>query len=228
MVYICSFKMARQFKLSFPPSHGGRRQNAGRKPLGDRAGVPHRAREPFHKPRPVLVTLRLERVVWNLRRRRTYGVVREAILRSNRAGRVAITHYSVLGNHLHLIVEAADDHVLTRGMQGFSIRVARALNALMGRSGRVFADRFHSRVLKTAREVRNALAYVLCNARKHKLARDTGRNWVDPYSSAPTFLGWKRRVREIDLPPPIAAPSTWLLRVGWRRHGLLDPAYVPK
>lgn len=228
MIDICSIKMARQFKLTFPPSHGGKRKNAGRKPVRERAGVPHRAREAFEKRRPVLVTLRLEPVVWNLRRRSTYSVVRDAILRTNLAGRVAITHYAIMGNHLHLIIEALDYKVLSRGMQGFSIRVARALNTLMGRSGKVFSDRFHSRVLKTAREVRNALAYVLCNARKHKLVRNPARNWVDPYSSAPIFQGWKRRVQEIDLPPPIAAPATWLLRTGWRRHGLLDPAYVPK
>jgi hypothetical protein len=25
----------------------------------------------------------------------------------------------------------------------------------------------------------------------------------------------------------VAAPHTWLLGVGWRRHGLVDPAEVP-
>ena len=35
------------------------------------------------------------------------------------------------------------------------------------RRGSVFADRYHDRVLKTPREVRNALRYVLGNGRKH-------------------------------------------------------------
>lgn len=113
-------------------------------------------------------------------------------------------------------------------MQGLSIRMAKAINGLMGTKGRVFADRFHARVLETAREVRNALAYVLCNARKHGFARGVTRSWVDPYSSAPRFRGWKRRVHCPNAPPtPTAAALTSLLRVGWRRYGLLDPAFVP-
>jgi hypothetical protein len=27
--------------------------------------------------------------------------------------------------------------------------------------------------------------------------------------------------------PEVARPRTWLLRVGWRRHGLVDPSEVP-
>ena len=53
------------------------------------------------------------------------------------------------------------------GMQGLAIRIARGLNRLWGRKGKVFADRYHDRVLRTPREVRNALAYVLNNARRH-------------------------------------------------------------
>ncbi|MDG2305834.1 MAG: hypothetical protein P8R42_14555 [Candidatus Binatia bacterium] len=80
-----------------------------------------------------------------------------------------------MGNHLHLIVEAQSELALSRGRQGLLIRIARALNKLMGRRGKVFTGRFHSRVLRTGREIQNALAYVLCNARKHGLARNGPR-----------------------------------------------------
>ena len=43
------------------------------------------------------------------------------------------------------------------------IRIARVLNKLWRRRGRVFADRYHDRILKTPREVKNALVYVLAN-----------------------------------------------------------------
>lgn len=39
------------------------------------------------------------------------------------------------------------------------------------------------------------------------------------------FDGW--RDREPPLPGVTAAPGTWLLRVGRRKHGLIDPAAVP-
>jgi hypothetical protein len=54
---------------------------------------------------------------------------------------------------------------------------------------------------------------------------------LDPASSARWFEGW-RRDRAIesdtrDIPPPVTRARTWLLAIGWRRHGLLDPADVP-
>jgi hypothetical protein len=86
------------------------------------------------------------------------------------------------------------------------------------------------RALRTPRDVRNALAYVLLNIRKHWTGR-TGAPppvRVDEASSGPWFDGWSRRLLPSSAePPPVAAPRTWLLRVGWRRHGLIEPAEVP-
>ena len=50
-------------------------------------------------------------------------------------------------------------------MQGLLIRIAKGLNKLWMHKGSVFADRYHDRILRTPREVRSALAYVLQNAR---------------------------------------------------------------
>ncbi len=54
-----------------------------------------------------------------------------------------------------------------RGMTAVASRLARAANRVFGRSGRVLAGRYHLRALETPREVRNAIAYVLLNVRKH-------------------------------------------------------------
>jgi hypothetical protein len=82
-------------------------------------------------------------------------------------------------------------------------------------------------VLSTPRQIRAALAYVLCNARKHgKAPRELG--WLDPYSSAGAFDGWRGTSHDALTPmPPIVAPRTWLLAVGWRRGGLIDPDHCP-
>ena len=90
---------------------------------------------------------------------------------------------------------------------------------------------YHLHVLRTVREVRNAIGYVLNNARRHltRAGRAPARTaQVDPASSGAWFLGWRPGVplpRAIG-PPPVARAMTWLARVGWRRLGLLDPAEI--
>jgi len=187
---------------------------------------------------PAHVTLRLESGLPFLRDVR---VVRE-LERTFAAGcdrrDFRLVHYSLLGNHAHLIVEAQDRDALGRGMKAIGVRLARAVNRIAGRSGRVLADRYHHRVLPTPREVHRALRYVLLNARHHtatvrKVLNETVR--LDPASSARWFDGWKRKATLTSgatsaashRPPPVARARTWLLNVGWRRHGLLDPADVP-
>ncbi|MCP3914529.1 MAG: hypothetical protein GY711_03105 [bacterium] len=144
-----------------------------------------------------------------------------------------LNHYSVQGNHLHFIVEAKDRTSLSRGIQGLSIRIARALNKLWGRRGKLFADRYFDRILRTPREVRNALQYalqyVLKNTDQHKSHAKTQRpleaDPIDIFCSGMFFDGWREfRLDELGAsePPPLAEPRTWLQRVGWRRHGLLS------
>ena len=105
------------------------------------------------------------------------------------------------------------------------------MNQVFGRRGPVLAGRYHVRVLRTPREVRNALAYVLLNARKHWKERRGVAPPVklDEASSERWFDGWKGRRKEAPGhdPPDVANARTWLLREGWRRHGLVDLAEVP-
>jgi hypothetical protein len=123
-------------------------------------------------------------------------------------------------------------------MKAIGARIARAVNRVARRTGPVLADRYHSRMLPTPKEVRNALRYVLLNGRRHAATaqaalRKTVR--VDPASSGRWFNGWKRETRATNGDEssgrsgraPVARARTWLLAVGWRRHGLLDPADVP-
>jgi putative transposase len=115
----------------------------------------------------------------------------------------------------------------TRAMCGLTCRFAKKLNQLMGRrTGDVFADRFHSHLLATPRAVRTALAYVLCNFRKHGAA--SRFDVLDPFSSARWFAGWLGITSISVDDAPVAAPRTWLLGVGWRRAGgPIDPHHMP-
>jgi REP element-mobilizing transposase RayT len=161
-----------------------------------------------------------------LRSKPVYAALRAAFAAGcNRAG-FRLVHYSVQRNHLHMIVESTDGTCLSRGMQGLLIRVARALNRLWYRSGKVFADRYHDRVLRTPREVRSALTYVLNNARRHGLRLAQA---VDLYSSGCWFDGWREKVRTRGMPAacPVAEARTWLLSAGWRKHRLISFEEVP-
>jgi putative transposase len=129
--------------------------------------------------------------VWNLRSRRCFSVMRRAFWAGGDRFGFRLVHYSVQGNHVHLLVEANDRRALSRGMQGLGVRVARALNRVMGRHGSVLSERYHARILRTPTEVRHARRYLANNARRHY-----GLLGPDPFASLTAFI----------------APRTWLLR----------------
>ncbi len=202
---------------------GGRRAGAGRRPAEGRRHVPHRRREP-HDPRcPLHVTMRARPGLPSLRGNRVFAAVRGA-LRAGSRKPFRIIEFSVQADHVHLIVGADRNAlVLVRGLQGLAIRVAKAINRALGRVGRVWGDRYHARLLRRPREVRHALVYVLQNWRKHlKTVRG-----FDPCWSAAWFGGWRQSVALASVPSPVAMPHTWLVTVGWRRHGLIGCDEAP-
>jgi REP element-mobilizing transposase RayT len=201
--------------------------------------VRHRVREAHSSAQPVHVVLRSR--FRPLRSQFVFATVRNALAKATRArAGFRVLQFSVQGDHLHLIVEATSKLVLSRGMQGLAIRIAKRVNVLVSRRGKLWADRFFSRALSSPRAVRNALGYVLHNFAKHGAA---GAARIDPYSSAPFFDGFRelRGSAAWDLPPnprlpltprgvappskpehiPVFGARTWLARTGWRKAGLL-------
>ena len=193
--------------------------------------VHHLRRDPLPSGCPAHVTVRVRRGIPSLRRRAFVREFRETLRRGCERGEFRVVHYSVQRNHVHLIVEAAGKQALGRGMKSVGIRLARAVNRVLSRTGPVLLGRYHVRALKTAREVRSALAYVLLNARKHWRERTGSAPPVrlDEASSGRWFSGWKRRPRGPTAAgrQEVAPARTWLLTSGWRRYGLVDPAEVP-
>ncbi len=141
-----------------------------------------------------------------------------AALRAAQGAAFRVFHFSVQDNHVHLLVEASDSAALRRGARSLAVRLARAINRACGRKGRVLDDRYHTRALRTPREVRFALAYVLFNFKKHQVRVSTQ---LDPCSSAPWCDGFRGGPAPLLEGAPVVAPHTWLARVGWRRHRLL-------
>ena len=225
---------------------GGKRQGAGRKARVVAGQKPHRrvrkrpaltGREPIH------VVLRVVPAVGRLRRRKAYQAIRRALITAFCRGVIRVVHLSIQGNHIHLIVEAADEKRLARGMQGLQISAARHLNAAVSvergegppRRGQVFANRYHAEILDTPRRARHALAYVLNNWRRHRedqAGPAQRRASVDPYSSGISFDGWRDHSTPFAFPRDyeplvVVPPSCWMLTTGWRRHGPIDLREVP-
>jgi REP-associated tyrosine transposase len=226
-------KRTRQLDLDLReiPRWGGRRAGAGRK-RGPNAKDPHRPRAPFARCFPCHVTLKVKSNLPSLRSVRLVRELERSFAAACERGRFRLVQYSIQHDHLHAMAEVTSAHDLACGMKSIAARLARAVNRVFARRGPVLADRYHLHLLKTPREVRNALAYLLLNARRH-LAKQgrhpLPRPAIDPASSGRFFSGWNRRFHpETGIhDPPVAPPHTWLLRVGWRRHGLIDPAEVP-
>jgi REP element-mobilizing transposase RayT len=166
------------------------------------------------------VTLRRADNLPSLRNPEIYVAVRESIRLAQRRD-FRILHYSVQRDHIHLIIEAENRRVLSRGMQGLAIRCAKAVNRLISHSGSVWDDRYHARELRTPREVRNAIVYVLRNSVKHGHLGDARRDW---FSSGKWFTGWLAPLRDIGEDAPVVAAETWLAAVGWRRLGRVPPS----
>ncbi len=189
--------MAKQLKLALP-EWGGRRAGAGRPrilphPGLDGPGVPHLERPELNPRHPVHVTLRVQPGIGYLRAQRRTAIILDALTAANQRDDFKVVDYVILGNHLHLLVEADDEAALSRGMQALGIRIAMRLNRLQNRHGGVFVDRYHAHALASRREIAHALRYLKHNYRRHT------REYLPPRWSDP-------------LAGRLVPPRTWLLR----------------
>ena len=136
--------------------HEEERKVAGRK-AGPNPLVRHRRRPTLASRHPCHVTLRVREGVPSLRAPAFVRVLEETLTRGCERGEFRLVHYALLRDHAHLIVEAKDRHALSRGMMSLSKRMIWAMRRAFGWRGGLLADRYHLRVLKTPREVRNAI-----------------------------------------------------------------------
>jgi REP element-mobilizing transposase RayT len=222
---------------------GGARTGAGRKRAPGPRRMTHTRRPYIQAANPMLVTLRVEKVVGSLRRMSAYRAIRRALKTvAYHHGIFRIVHFSLQRDHIHLLVEADGKFCLSRGMRSFQIAAAKHLNRELTpkgkrrRRGRVFVDRYHVMEIDSVARVCNAVSYVLNNWRKHGQNRETrglfgGR--IDPYSSGVYFLRWKERTNEDVVipagyePPEIGNAHTWLLTAGLARGRPISVWDVP-
>lgn len=210
----------KQLKLQ-SQGHGGVREGAGRK-RSKNAGVSHAKRPQVESRHPLHITVRLAKGAPSLRRHRTFRVFCKACKGAADHG-VRVLQYAVLGNHFHILVESDSKEALTKGMRSLNIRVAKGLNAIADRKGRVQHDRFHAVPLTTPTQLKRVLVYIFTNAAKHS----GGRKASDDYNSYALFEGqleggpWNWRRPRCAVPDyareAVSQAKSWLARVGWRR-----------
>ena len=176
--------MAKQLNLNiYKGSRGGRRPGAGRKRIHSK-GVAHREREKVQMRHALHVNFKYRT---SIRHKKGLSLLKRAILNARKMG-LRVIHYSLQSNHIHLILEAQDNAILTRGMRSLTVTIAKGLG-----KGRVQLERYHLHVLRSVRETKNAVHYVLFNEQKHSGLK---KAYVDGYSSLGVVRDLKKLAKE--------------------------------
>ncbi|MFT3696527.1 MAG: transposase [Kofleriaceae bacterium] len=228
---------------------GEKRKHVGRPKRGKRASERHKLRADLQASYPLHVVVRVREDVQPLRRPTLFRAIRRATYVVAKHADMRIAELSIQDTHIHLVVETANKTALAKGMQAFGVSAARNINKALfalaskndpkavKRRGSVIADRSHASVLKTPRQVRNCLAYVLGNWRHHNVDRGRAASWsVDPYSSGMTFEGWRESTKSMRFPEVpawylsliVGVPRTWLLSRGWMKSGSISCYEIPE
>mgnify|MGYP000538296700 CR=1 FL=1 len=101
--------------------HGGARAGAGRKRSTHEQ--PHRPREKFTKRCPVQITLKMKPDIKNLRRRDVYRKIEDCLRQAATREDAPICDFSVQGDHVHMLVDAANNQALTSAVRGVSMNL---------------------------------------------------------------------------------------------------------
>lgn len=176
---------------------------------------------------PLHVWVHLADELPGLRKKREFEAVRTAFFQGCDRFGFRLVHFAVMSNPLHMIVEADQRESLSKGLGALLIRVARGLNRLWQRKGKVFRDRYAEEILDSPTKARNAIQYVLNNARRHG-ARLKGM--LDRFSSGGWFRGWKegdRVPRWQEDARPTAEARTWVLMAGLAKAAPISVFAVP-
>lgn len=192
---------------------GGKRKGAGRKNRSGQRAHSRRERVDFKKPLHITLKIRkgeprrgyiFKRMKHACRRLKTFSL--------------HVLHFALLGDHIHMIVEARNNVALTKGIQSLT-------GTLVKRFGMRFKDRFHLTKITSPRQMKNTYRYVLLNFAKHeKLPAH-----VDQYSTGHAFRHWRKLIGRFPLGDGdrkatrpceefgLSEPRSWLAVTGWMR-----------
>ncbi|MGZ3788101.1 MAG: transposase [Bacteriovorax sp.] len=152
-------------------------KGAGR-PAKHDAGIRHTSRPLVKKPSSLHLTVKIKKNKADMKNKAVLSLLKRAILNARRQG-LKVIHYSLEYDHVHLLIEAENNHVLGKGMQAFGVTLSKAINRMRKLKGGVYKHRYHFRKISGTRELRNVMNYIFTNGVKHKTAKDI----ANPYNS---------------------------------------------
>ncbi len=196
------------------PGWGGARKGAGRKKKRWREGAPHRSRISPRRWSPHHVTLSLKRDCPSLRTNPSFFLALKVFQEEKKRPGFRLLAWTLQRNHIHMIVETSSPEALSRSIQGIQVRLAKGWNRIWKRTGRVFAGRFHSRMVRSPGDARRVLAYVLKNHLRHGVRIpwpiDPGSSglWTDVWLERETWARARKEFKVEEDPPPIVPPVT--------------------
>jgi len=123
--------------------------------------VSHHGRAPIPKPAAFAVVWHTRKGVRSLRGRNLFRQLRASFQRCCEKKGFRVTNFLVEGGAVHLLVEAADNASLSRGLQGLGVSMAKRINFTAGRRGPAFADRYSVRPIATLAQARRELDFIM-------------------------------------------------------------------
>jgi REP element-mobilizing transposase RayT len=146
----------------------------------------------------------------NLRRPEVLSRLRELLEEARQRG-LRVVSFSVMPNHVHLYGMPESAAALRDAMRYLLGQLARSLNTIFQRRGKVFEDRYWSTCATSVKQAFHALNYVLKNAAAAGLRVLRGR--LDAYSGVDEgLLGADRFLRSL-LGPSAFQRRALLLRM---------------
>lgn len=158
-------------------------KRAGRPAIHDK-GIRHRKRELILRPRPLHLTVKLNRA--DIQNKTILKILRHAIQRARWKG-LRVIHYSLEHDHVHLFAEGENNLILSKAMQGLGVSLSKRINSALKIKGQRYKTRYHLRVLKSATEVKNVINYILKNVIKHKRCKTI----INAFNSALVLHDWR-------------------------------------
>lgn len=193
-------------------------------------------RKTFSAAHPLHITLRLRDGLPNLRSRKGAAIVKHA-MQGVQGKDLRILHFAILSNHIHLLCEGDNSQALYRAMKSFCSRMGlhnrawaqkNVIQNLDKKGYGIFRGRYDVKVLKSPRQVKNALRYVLLNPSKHF----SKNPYIDQFTSGVIFRDWKKllgydlslkaiSVQKVAawktrLNEMLSPPRLWLTSIGWQ------------
>ncbi|MDD4973652.1 MAG: transposase [Bacteriovorax sp.] len=157
----------------------------------------HTSRPHLSKACSLHLTVKIKKIKAELKNKSVLSILKRAILNARKQG-LKVIHYSLEYDHVHLLIEADNNHILSKGMQSFGVTISKAINRMRKLKGGVYKHRYHFRKISSPRQLKNVLNYIFNNGIKHKTAKHIVGHYNSIQAEKKYFLFYRGKL-EYDL-----------------------------